>query len=74
MNPLASHWLRMSAWLFLLSPVVALLVALSTDSDFMLALIITLYIWAGVCVILALFALVGLAARLFSRGMRALRR
>jgi len=73
-NPLASHWLRLAAWLFLASPIVALLVALTADTDFMFALIITLYMWALVCVILALIALAGLVLRLVHWGIRALRR
>ncbi len=74
MNPFASHWLRLAVWLFLASPIVALLVFLTADVPFMFALIITLYMWALVCVILALIATVGLVARLLGWGMRALRR
>lgn len=75
MNPLGSHWLRLGLWLFLAAPLVAFAVALSEqEADFMLALIITLYIWAFVCVILALIALAGLCVRLFSWGIRAFRR
>jgi len=74
MNPARSHWLRMAAWLFLASPIVALAVALTTSADFRFAIALTLYIWALVCVILALVALVGLIARLLGRGIGALRR
>jgi hypothetical protein len=73
-NPLASHWLRMALWLFIASPVVALLVVLTTDVGFNIAIIFVLYMWAVVCVILALIAFAGLILRLISRGMRALRR
>jgi hypothetical protein len=73
-NPLASHWLRLSVWLFVASPVVAFLVAISTGSSFRVALILTLYMWALVCVILAVVALGGLFVRLVNRGWRALRR
>ena len=74
MNPLASHWLRLSVGLFVASPLVALAVMLTTDVGFTIAVILTLYMWAFVCVILALIALIGLAGRLFRRGLRALRR
>ena len=74
MNPLASHWLRLAAWLFLASPVVALAVALTQEIDFTFALILTLYMWLLVCVILALIALTGLILRAIQWGMRALRR
>ena len=74
MNPLAAHWLRMTMWLLLLSPVVALLVMWTADADFMFALIITLYIWAIVVVLLAVVAFVGLLMRLLAWGVRALRR
>jgi hypothetical protein len=73
-NPFASHWFRLAGWLFLASPVVAVLVVLTAGADFTLALIVTLYIWALVCVILALIALAGLVFRLLGRGIRALRR
>jgi hypothetical protein len=73
-NPLASHWLRVAAWLFLASPIVALLVTLTANADFMFALIVTLYMWALVCVILALIALAGLVLRFVHWGIRALRR
>lgn len=74
MNPLASHWFRLVAWLFLASPIVAVLVVLTTDAPFGLALMVTLYIWGFVSVILALIALVGLVVRLVGWGLRALRR
>lgn len=74
MNPFASHWLRMAFWLFAISPVVALLVVLTRDAPFGVALTITLYMWAIVCVILALVALGGLIVRLLGRGIRAIRR
>lgn len=74
MNPLASHWFRVSAGLFVASPLVALLVVLTTDAPFRLSLLITLYIWAFVCAILALIAFGGLALRLIGRGMRVIRR
>jgi hypothetical protein len=74
MNPLASHWLRLSAWLFALSPVLAFGIALLEDASFSIALIFTLYMWAFVCVILALIALAGLLVRMANRGWRAFRR
>ena len=74
MNPLASHWLRLSFWLFVASPIIALAVTFATGAPLSLALIITLCMWAIVCGILALVALLGLIVRLFGRGMRALRR
>ena len=74
MNPLASHWLRVAVALFFASPLIALLVALTTGVDFVVAIIITLYMWAAVSVILALIAAVGLAVHLVGRGLRALRR
>ena len=74
MNPLASHWLRLAAWLFIASPVVAFAVALTQEVDFGFAMILTLYMWLLVCVILALIALAGLILRAIHWGMRALRR
>lgn len=74
MNPFASHWLRLAVWLFVASPIVALLVFATTDVPFTFALVITFYMWAAVCVILALIAMVGLVARLLGWGVRALRR
>ena len=74
MNPLASHWFRVSLALFLASPIVAGLVAFTTSADFALAITITLYMWALVCGILALIALAALVLRAIGRGMRALRR
>ncbi len=64
----------MTAWLFLASPVIAVAVALTTNAPFVAAIFFTLYMWALVCVILALMALVGVLARLLGRGLRALRR
>jgi hypothetical protein len=63
MNPLASHWLRLAAWLFLVSPIVAALVAVSADADFMLAL----------CVVLAAIALGGLLVRIAAWFVRRIR-
>ena len=74
MNPLASHWLRVSFLLLIAMPVVAFLLALTTSVEMRFALALTLYAWVLVCVILAAIALVGLMARLVGRGMRALRR
>lgn len=74
MNPLASHWLRMAVWLFVAAPVIALMVMFTSEAGFTIAIIFTLYMWALVCVILALIALIGLIVRLLGRGMRALRR
>ena len=74
MNPLASHWFRLAVWLFLASPIVAVLVALTANADFTLALVVTLYMWAVVCVILALIAAGGLLYRLIAWGIRAIRR
>lgn len=74
MNPLASHWLRLGFWLLVVAPVVALLVAGTAGVEFRVALILTLYMWAIVCVILALIAFGGLLMRLLQRGVRALRR
>ena len=73
MNPLASHWFRLAAWLFLASPMVALLVAFSAHADFMLALSVTLSIWALVCLILAAIALGGLVVRIAAWAVRAIR-
>ena len=74
MNPFASHWLRLAGWLLLAAPIVAVLVVLTTDVPFTLALLVTLYIWGFVSVILALIALAGLVVRLVGWGLRALRR
>ena len=74
MNPLRSHWLRMTAWLLLASPVIALAVVLTTEAPFSMAIYFTLFTWALVCVILALIALSGVIGRLLGRGLRALRR
>jgi Na+/H+-dicarboxylate symporter len=73
-NPLASHWLRMTFWLFAASPIVAFAIMLTTEAGFGLAIALTLYMWAIVCVILAMIAFAGLILRLIGRGMRALRR
>jgi len=73
-NPLASHWLRLSVWLFVASPLLAFAIALTTDARFKVALFLTLYMWVLVCVILALIAFTGLVVRLVNRGWRALRR
>ena len=74
MNPLTSHWLRVSLLLLLAMPLVALAVGAESGISFTIAIIFTLYTWAAVCVILALIALLGLMARLLGRGIRALRR
>jgi hypothetical protein len=74
MNPIASHWLRLAVWLLVATPVVAFLVSLTAEVDFTFSLIITFYVWALVCVILALIAFIGLVVRLIGRGMRAIRR
>src|SRR5205814_10415745 len=73
-NPLASHWFRIAVLLFIASPAVALLVVLTTSADFATAIALTLYMWALVCVILALIAFAGLIVRVLGRGLRALRR
>jgi hypothetical protein len=73
MNPLASHWLRLSIWLLLASPILAFAIGLSTGEPFRVSLALTLYAWALVCVILALVALGGLTYRLVNRGWRAFR-
>ena len=74
MNPLASHWFRIAILLFIASPAVALLVVLTTSAGFATAIFLTLYMWALVCVILALIAFAGLIVRVLGRGLRALRR
>jgi len=73
LNPLASHWFRLAAWLFLASPLVAILVAFSAHADFMLALSVTLSMWALVCLVLAMIALGGLLVRIAAWAMRAIR-
>jgi hypothetical protein len=73
-NPLSSHWLRLSVLLLLVTPAIAFAVALTSDVDFMVAAVFTLYTWVLVCVILAMIALAGLIGRLLGRGIRALRR
>jgi hypothetical protein len=73
-NPLASHWLRVSVLLLLAMPVVAFALALTSEVDVRLALVFTLYAWLLVCVILAAVAFFGMIARLVGRGVRALRR
>ena len=75
MNPFSTHWLRVSVLLLLATPLVAFAVALSEGGiDYTLAVVFTLYIWAAVCVILALIALAGVIGRLVTRGIRAFRR
>jgi len=74
MNPLHSHWFRVSIALLLAMPVVAFLVALTAGVGFVLAFAITLYMWVLVCGILALVAVAALMVRLLGRGMRVLRR
>ena len=74
MNPFRSHWLRLAGWLFLASPAVAAGVVFTSNAGFTLSLLVTLYMWALVCVILALIALAGLAARVAGWGIRAFRR
>ena len=75
MNPLSSHWLRISFLLLLAVPLVALAVSLTEGGiDYTLVVILTLYAWVAVCVILALVALAGVIGRLLNRGLRALRR
>jgi hypothetical protein len=74
MNPLASHWFRVSLTLLVVSPIVAGLVSFTTSADFRFAIAVTLYMWALVCGILALVAFAALVLRAISRGMRALRR
>src|SRR5206468_1771118 len=71
---LASHWFRVAVLLFIASPAVALLVVLTTSAGFTTAIALTLYMWALVCVILALIAFAGLIVRVLGRGLRALRR
>jgi hypothetical protein len=73
-NPLASHWLRVSVLLLIAMPIVAFALALTSEVDIRLALVFTLYAWLVVCVILAAVATVGLIVRLVGKGMRALRR
>ena len=74
MNPLSSHWLRVSALLLLATPIIAFATAVTSDVEFGFAAYFTLYIWAGVCVILALVAFTRLVVSLAGRGIRALRR
>lgn len=74
MNPLASHWLRLSLWLLLATPVVILLVVLVEGAPLAVVFIVTFWVWVVVCVILAAIALAGMVARLAHRGWRALRR
>ena len=45
-----------------------------SGGDFATAIALTLYMWALVCVILALIAFAGLIVRVLGRGLRALRR
>ena len=74
MNPLASHWFRITMALLIVSPVVAFAVALSTGAPFEITVALTLYMSVLVCVILALIAFAGVAARLAGRIARGLRR
>jgi hypothetical protein len=74
MNPLASHWLRLAVWLLILTPVVAYGVSVVNDVPFSAAMFGAVYIWAMVCVILALIAIAGLLVRLLNWGIRAIRR
>lgn len=74
MNPLASHWLRLSLWLLLATPIVILLVVLVEGAPLAVVFIVTFWVWVVVCVILAAIALAGMVARLAHRGWRALRR
>lgn len=74
MNPFRSHWLRLSAMTFILTPLIAYGAAATSDVPWVFAGIFTLYIWAFVCVILALAALIALIGRLVGRGIRAIRR
>jgi hypothetical protein len=73
-NPLMSHWLRVSMLLLVATPVIAFAVAFTSDVDFMIAAFFTMWVWVFVCVILAVIALAGLVGRLLGRGIRALRR
>jgi hypothetical protein len=73
-NPLMSHWLRVSVLLLLATPLIAFAVAFTSDVDFMIAVVFTVYTWVIVCVILAGIALAGLIGRLLGRGIRAIRR
>jgi len=72
-NPLASHWFRLAAWLLLASPLVAGLVAFSAHADFVLVLSVTLSMWALVCLILAMIAFGGLLVRVAAWAIRAVR-
>ena len=74
MNPLSSHWLRVSVLLLLATPIIVFATAVTSDVGFAFAASFTLYVWAGVSVILALVALIGLVVRLAGRGIRAVRR
>jgi hypothetical protein len=73
-NPLSSHWLRLSALLLIATPVIAFAVAFTSNVDYMIAAFFTVWVWVLVCVILALIALAGVVGRLLGRGIRALRR
>jgi hypothetical protein len=74
MNPLRAHWFRLTLWLLVAAPIIAIAVALSSGVEFGLAVSVTLYIWVLVSVILALIALSGTIMRLLGRGVRAIRR
>ena len=73
-NPLMSHWLRVSVLLLLVTPVIAFAVALTSNVEFTIAVVFTVYTWVLVCVILAGIAFAGLIGRLLGRGIRAIRR
>lgn len=74
MNPLASHWLRLSLWLLIATPFVALAIVLVEGAPLWFVAFWTFWVWVVVCVILAAIALAGMVARLAHRGWRALRR
>jgi hypothetical protein len=73
-NPLMSHWLRVSVLLLLATPVIAFAVEATSEVDFAIAAFFTMWVWVFVCVILAGIALAGLIGRLLGRGIRAIRR
>ena len=60
--------------MLLATPIIAFATAVTSDVEFGFAAYFTLYIWAGVCVILALVAFIRLVVSLAGRGIRALRR
>jgi hypothetical protein len=73
-NPLSSHWLRVSVLLLVVTPAIAFAVAATSEIPYSIAAVFTLYIWLLVCVILAGIALIALIGRVLGRGIRALRR